>query len=183
VLHARGAGVKACADSVAATSRRTIDTQHTAVSTWYPGNADAHLFQSIIGLAYPTNIVPRGVAVLLSAPRPDGCESATVQVYPTARSCSAVQADLSKTAKGSADLSGTPIFESDTGSRNLLIPTAGNGCVLVTVGMTFAPDPPAAAPPVPPGADAPRPAPPSAGPTPSSGPPASTPAPASPPAK
>ncbi len=139
LVHASQAGVKACLDGIGRAALATIDTDHAAISQWSTGAADAHVFESIISLAYPNRIAPRAAAVLLAAPtQSQSCDTSTVQVFPTARPCNAVLADLLKNGKIVADLAGVPISQnSTTGARQILMPTAGNGCVMVVVTLTF----------------------------------------------
>jgi hypothetical protein len=99
LVHASQAGVKSCLDGIARAANGTIDTQH-AMSQWFTGAADSQLFQSIISLAYPNKVAPHAAAVLLAAPtQGQSCDTSTVQIFPTARPCNAVLADLLKTGK------------------------------------------------------------------------------------
>jgi hypothetical protein len=61
------------------------------------------------------------------------CEGASVQVYPIAKPCSAIQAELIKEGRTTAMLRSLPVVETKSGSRTLLIPSAGGGCVVVAV--------------------------------------------------
>jgi hypothetical protein len=138
VIHATNAGVKACLDGLVRASNATIDTRHTAMSQWFTGAADSHMFQSIVALAYPTKVVPHAAAILTAAPTAsNGCDTSAVEVFPTARPCNDVLADLLKNGKVVADLAGLLVIQNAAGARELLMPSAGNGCVLVTVGLTF----------------------------------------------
>jgi hypothetical protein len=138
LVHASQAGVKSCLDGIARAANGTIDTQHAAMSQWFTGAADSHLFQSIISLAYPNKVAPHAAAVLLAAPtQGQSCDTSTVQIFPTARPCNAVLADLLKTGKVIADLAGMPVSQTPNGARQLLMPTAGNGCVMIVVNLTF----------------------------------------------
>jgi hypothetical protein len=138
LLHATQAGVKMCLDGLTRAANATIDTQHTAMSQWFKGAADSHVFQSIVTLAYPTKIAPHATTILTAAPTAaNGCDMSTVEIFPTARPCNDVLGDLLKKGKVVADLSGLPITQSEDGKRQLVMPTAGNGCVLVVVGLAF----------------------------------------------
>ena len=139
LVHASQASIKSYLDGIARAANGTIDTQHAAVLQWFTGAADSHLFQSIISLAYPNKVAPHAAAVLLAAPtQGQSCDTSTVQIFPTARPCNAVLADLLKTGKVIADLAGMPVGpELPNGARQLLMPTAGNGCVMVVVNLTF----------------------------------------------
>ena len=138
LVHASQAGVKSCLDGIARAANGTIDTQHAAMSQWFTGAADSHLFESIISLAYPNKVAPHAATVLLAAPtQGQSCDTSTVQIFPTARPCNAVLADLLKTGKVIADLAGMPVSQTPNGARQLLMPTAGNGCVMIVVNLTF----------------------------------------------
>jgi hypothetical protein len=138
LVHASQAGVRSCLDGIARAANGTIDTQHAAMSQWFTGAADSHLFESIISLAYPNKVAPRAAAILLAAPtQGQSCDTSTVQIFPTARPCNAVLADLLKDGKVIADLAGMPVSQTPNGARQLLMPTAGNGCVMVVVNLTF----------------------------------------------
>jgi hypothetical protein len=138
LVHASQAGLKSCLDGIARAANGTIDTQHAAMSQWFTGAADSHLFESIVSLAYPNKIAPHAAAVLLAAPtQGQSCDTSTVQIFPTARPCNAVLADLLKDGKVIADLAGMPVSQTPNGARQLLMPTAGNGCVMIVVNLTF----------------------------------------------
>jgi hypothetical protein len=138
LVHAAQAGVKSCLDGVARAANGTIDTRHAAMSNWFTGAADSHVFESIVSLAYPNAVSPRAVAILLAAPtQPQSCDTSTVQIFPTARPCNVVLADLLKEGKVIADLDGMPVSQSPNGARQILMPTAGNGCVMIVVALTF----------------------------------------------
>jgi hypothetical protein len=138
LVHASQAGLKSCLDGIARAANGTIDTQHAAMSQWFTGAADSHLFESIVSLAYPNKIAPHAAAVLLAAPtQGQSCDTSTVQIFPTARPCNAVLADLLKDGKVIADLAGMPVSQTPNGARQLLMPTAGNGCVMIVVNLMF----------------------------------------------
>ena len=134
VLHARSAGITACMDNIVTQAGSVIDRPHTAISTWVSQNANAHAFQSLIGLSYPNKTAPNGAAVIVAAPvASNQCEGASIQVYPTSQSCSVIQAALIKTGRTIATLQGLPVVETQDNARNMLMPTSGAGCVVVTV--------------------------------------------------
>ncbi len=108
------------------------------MSQWSTAAPDSHMFESIVSLAYPNRIAPRAAAILLAAPTPaQNCDSSTVQIFPTARPCNIVEADLLKEGKVIADLGGLPVTQSPNGARQILLPTAGNGCVMIVVTLVF----------------------------------------------
>ena len=108
------------------------------MSQWFTGAANSHMFESIVSLAYPNRVAPRAAAILVAAPTAtQNCDTSTVQVFPTARPCNVVEADLLKDGKVIADLAGVPVTQSPNGARQILLPTAGNGCVMIVVTLVF----------------------------------------------
>jgi hypothetical protein len=136
VLHAQGAKISTCMDTIVGESASVIDSAHTAISSWSNSAPDANEFLSIVGLSYANKAAPNAAAVMMAAPLGSGkCQGATVQVYPVAQPCSALQASLIKEGHTIASLGALPVVETKAGSRDVLIPTTGNGCVLIAVRM------------------------------------------------
>ena len=136
VLHAQKAKITTCMDTVVRQSAATIAGPHAAISSWTNAAPDQNLFVSMLGLSYKSPIAPNAAAVLLAAPLgPGRCEGAVVQIVPSARPCSVIQASLVKSGKTIAMLEGLPVVQTAAGVRNLLLPTAGGGCTLVAVGL------------------------------------------------
>jgi len=136
VLHAQQAKVTTCMDTIVRQSGAAIDGPHAAVSSWTAAAPNENLFVSLLGLSYKSPVAPNAAAVLVAAPiAKDRCEGAVVQVVPSARSCSVIQASLVKTGRTIAMLQGLAVVQSNTGVRDLLLPTAGDGCTLVAVGL------------------------------------------------
>ena len=132
--QARSAGIALCLDTLTRETSLAIDGVHDAFSTWSATKPDEHTFSSIVSLRYNNQTVPRAVAILIAAPRPDhGCDGITVQIVPTARSCGAIQTALLNDGKVIANLTGLPLIENKGGMRHILLPTAGNGCTIVVV--------------------------------------------------
>ena len=97
VLHAQGAKITTCMDTIISQASSVIDTAHTAISTWVTSAPNDNAFQSTVGLSYPNKSAPNAAAIIFAAPvGPSRCEGETVQVYPTAQACSIVQANLIK---------------------------------------------------------------------------------------
>jgi hypothetical protein len=136
VLHARAANISACMDTIVGESAAVIDSEHSAISSWTQAAPNENAFQSIIGLNYPNKAAPNGVAVILAAPVAAGkCEGQTIQIYPFGQSCSAIQATLVKDGQTIATLRSLPVVQTRNGFRDILLPTAGGGCVVVAVGL------------------------------------------------
>lgn len=136
VLHAQGAKISTCMDTIVGESAAVIDSAHTAISSWSSTAPDSNTFVSIVGLSYANKTAPNAAAVMVAAPiGPGKCQGATVQVYPVAQSCSALQASLIKEGHTVAALQALPVIETKSGSRDVLIPTAGGGCALLAVSL------------------------------------------------
>ena len=136
VLHAQGAKITTCMDTIISQASSVIDTAHTAISTWVTSAPNDNAFQSTVGLSYPNKSAPNAAAIIFAAPvGPSRCEGETVQVYPTAQACSIVQANLIKQGRTLATLQALPLVETKTGAREILLPSAGGGCVVVSIGL------------------------------------------------
>jgi hypothetical protein len=136
VAHARNAGVTTCLGALDKASANAIDADHDAFSTWSTGAPNDHLFQSIALMRYDNKIAPRSASVLLVTPNAaNACEGGSVQVVPSARSCADIQAQLMQGGKTLASLTGLPLIENVAGIRQILLPSPGNGCVMISVGL------------------------------------------------
>jgi hypothetical protein len=134
VVQARAAKITTCMDKIVSMSARVIDRPHAAVSTYVQAAPDENVFEAIIGMNYPNKEMPNGAAVILAAPmNGPKCEGETIQIYPTTNSCTAVQASLIKNGRTLTSLNSLPLLQTKDGSRNLLIPTAGGGCVVIGI--------------------------------------------------
>lgn len=138
VQHANTAGIKRCGPLIAETAQANITTPHTAVSSWATKQPDAHMFQSIVGLVFPSTVAPKAAAILVASPEASGCEATVVQIHPTARSCGEIESELRKNGLNAVQLAGLPLTQSGT-ERKLLIPVPGTGCVVVGVSMKLNP--------------------------------------------
>lgn len=146
IQHARNAGVGACLAAVGEASLATVDAPHKAHSTWVTAAPDAHVFQSIVGLGYRSKAAPHAASVISATPTPGrGCDTTTVQIYPTARPCPQLRAALLKDGSLTDELSGMPLVRSASGFQHLLLPGPANSCVIVAVGLGVS-APPAPAP-------------------------------------
>src|SRR5262249_23751688 len=107
VVHAQQANVTTCMDTIVRQSAAVIDAPHAAVSSWTSAAPDQNLFVSMVGLKYKSPVAPNAAAVIVAAPvGPNRCQGEVVQVIPSARSCSVIQASLVKTGRTIATLQG-----------------------------------------------------------------------------
>jgi hypothetical protein len=146
VLHATRAGFGPCLSAVERGSASIVDAPHNAFSSWNQGAPNQHAFLSIAIEAYPAATAPRATSIILATPSATGCDASTVQVFPTARSCAEVEKDLLKSGALAGKLAGLPLYTSNTGGNRVLMPSAGNGCVIIGTNVQYV----AAAPPPPP---------------------------------
>jgi len=140
LAHAKQAGVNFCTDTLSRLLPYSIDAPHEAFSFWAPSpdNPDDRLFGSIAGLRYAQRAAPRAVSVIAAVPSKAGkCDGLGVQIVSSARSCGALQASLLDKGRAVANLAGLPLIENASGQRFMLLPSAGNGCVVVAVNTMF----------------------------------------------
>src|SRR5437763_15847220 len=84
VLHAQGAKISTCMDTIVAESATVIDAPHTAISSWSTAAPNENVFVSIVGLNYANKATPNGAAILFAAPLGSGkCEAAPCRFTPS----------------------------------------------------------------------------------------------------
>lgn len=138
VQHAETAKLSHCTALIKESTQFTLGVPHSAaLSTWAKENADAHMFQSVIGLDYDNKVAPKAAAVLVATPEGAGCEATFVQIQPTSRTCGDIEADLRRGGSTVTDLSGLPITPDDKPMKRMLLPVPGAGCVVVGVGLAL----------------------------------------------
>jgi hypothetical protein len=97
--------------------------------------------------AYQSALAPRATSIIVATPSATGCDASTIQIFPTARSCADVEKDVLKAGFSVAGkITGLPVYTSNTSGNRILMPTAGNGCVIIGAQIQYV----AAAPPPPP---------------------------------
>ncbi|WP_456769009.1 hypothetical protein [Bradyrhizobium sp. USDA 3650] len=137
MLHARKAGLGPCVGAVERGSRSAIEAPHRAFSNWNAGAPNLHVFESIAIQAYPSAVAPRATSVILASPSANGCDATAVQVFPSARTCSDVEKDILKSSALIGKLSGLPLYRSGANEHRVLMPTAGNGCVIIGISIQY----------------------------------------------
>lgn len=139
VAHARNAAVRTCLPALQELSLMVIDGGHVAFSTWNNAAANDRLFQSVAGLKYDNKNAPVGLSILLAAPvRGEKCDGATVQIQPSALPCDRIAKNLTDAQLAATDLNGIRMVEATKSTRVVLLPTRGNGCAVVGVGVHYA---------------------------------------------
>ena len=137
VLHAKNAGLGPCTSAVERGSASAIDAPHSAFSNWNPGAPNLHAFQSIVIETYQSPVAPRAASVILASPSVNGCDATSIQVFPSARPCIDVEKDILKSSAIIGKLAGLPLYRSSAGEHRILMPTAGNGCVIIGVSVQY----------------------------------------------
>ncbi len=144
VLHAKNAGLGPCTSAVERGSASAIDAPHSAFSIWNAGAPSLHAFQSIVIETYQSPAAPRAASVILASPSANGCDTTAIQVFPSARPCIDVERDILKSSAVIGKLAGLPLSRTTAGEPRVLMPTAGNGCVIIGVGVQYVAAAPAA---------------------------------------
>ena len=137
VLHAKNAGLGPCAGAVERGSASAIDAPHSAFSNWNTGAPNLHAFQSIVIETYQSPVAPRAASVILASPSGNGCDATAIQVFPSARPCIDVEKDILKSSAIIGKLAGLPLYRSNAGEHRVLMPSAGNGCVIIGVSVQY----------------------------------------------
>lgn len=137
VLHARNAGLGPCIGAVERGAAEAINAPHSAFSNWNPGAPAQHAFESIVIQNYQGTLAPRAASVLLATPSANGCDASTIQVFPSARPCADIEKDISKSARLLGKLAGLPLFGTEANEHRVLLPSAGNGCVIVAIRVQY----------------------------------------------
>jgi hypothetical protein len=96
-----------------------------------------HAFQSIVIETYQSPVAPRAASVILASPSANGCDATSIQVFPSARPCVDVEKDILKSSAIVGKLAGLPLYRSSAGEHRILMPTAGNGCVIIGVSVQY----------------------------------------------
>jgi hypothetical protein len=136
------AGVKRCLQTAQAVGQATMagSAQYAAVSTWNNKQPDNRFSVSMIGQQFAAgqNSMPNGLSGVFSVPTAEGkCDAASVQVIPTTDSCAAVQAQILTKGKVLGNLAGVPLLQNAANAQVMLLPAAGNGCVLVALSAIY----------------------------------------------
>lgn len=142
VTQMKNAGIKTCVQTAQGLGGYTMGgvTEYAAATTWHVKEPDKRISIAMIAQKFGQSAqAPLGVSSVFSAPNADGkCDGAGVQVIPTALACAAVQGQILLKGKPVADLAGIPMLQDGNNSRIMLIPSAGNGCVIVGFNNLYA---------------------------------------------
>ena len=142
VTQMKNAGMTTCVQTAQGLGGYTMGgvTEYAAATTWHVKQPDARISIAMIAQKFGQSAqAPLGISSVFTAPNADGkCDGAGVQVIPTALACSAVQGQILQKGKAVADLAGIPMLQDANNSRIMLLPSAGNGCVIVGFNNLYA---------------------------------------------
>jgi len=115
-------------------------TEYAAASTWNKIAPDQRLVSAVIGQRFGQSVAaPVGVSGVVSAPNANGkCDSVAIQVIPTANACASVQTEVLAKGELLGTLAGVPMFRDKQNMHVMLLPTSGNGCVIVALNNFYA---------------------------------------------
>lgn len=142
VEQLKKAGVRTCLPKMTELGKKTLPgvAGYARAANWQTRTPDDRLSSVILGQAYPeTSPLPKAFAMLFGAPSgKTKCDGYSVHVIPTKDKCSVLQTKVLIRGKKIGELSGIPLLNDSTGSEVLLLPSAGDGCVLVGIRIDYA---------------------------------------------
>jgi hypothetical protein len=138
----QAAGVKTCLPSAAGIARSEMVgvTEYAASSTWNKVAPDQRLVSAVIGQRFGQSAAaPVGLSGVVSAPNGNGkCDSVAIQVIPTANACTSVQTQVLAKGQLLGTLAGVPMLRNEQNMHVMLLPTPGDGCVIVALNNLYA---------------------------------------------
>jgi len=138
----QAAGVKTCLPSAGGIARSEMAgvTEYAAASTWNKVTPDQRLVSAVIGQRFGQSVAaPMGLSGVVSAPNASGkCDSVAIQVIPTANACASVQTQVLAKGQLLGTLAGVPMLRNEQNMQVMLLPTPGDGCVIVALNNFYA---------------------------------------------
>jgi hypothetical protein len=138
----QAAGVKTCLPSAGGIARFEMAgvTEYAVASTWNKIAPDQRLVSAVIGQRFGQSVAaPVGLSGVVSAPNGAGkCDSVAIQVIPTANACASVQTQVLAKGELLGTLAGVPMLRNEQKMHVMLLPTPGNGCVIVALNNFYA---------------------------------------------
>ncbi len=142
--HVERAGVTACKDVFPALGfAAAAGSTFNATTSWSDKDASQHSISSVVGMNFNTaTLKGSGASFVFSVPTAaqGGCEGTFVRVVPVTQDCNAFASTLPKDSEVGPSLQGIPVITLPNGLQTLLMPSAGNGCVVVTTSRAAAND-------------------------------------------
>ncbi|MDE8344006.1 MAG: hypothetical protein POG24_09325 [Acidocella sp.] len=120
-------------------AKETLTANYAVQSAWNRTNPANHSFQSVAVLNKPDNLPPDGLAALVVTPLANGtCDGVTLQVFPLAGTCPAVQSViLSSGGRILGPLLNSRVMIDAAGKRLILLPGFNNTCMAISVHTTY----------------------------------------------
>lgn len=135
------AGVKGCLAGMSAMAKQTLGgvVSYGRAANWQTSAPNQRLASLILGQSYPQGApLPKGLSIMLGAPAgPAKCDTYGVQVIPTKDKCADLQTKITVRGKKLGDISGIPFLNDVNKSQIMLLPSAGDGCVLVALRIVY----------------------------------------------
>lgn len=133
----------ACINGLTDMARVSIDTGHTAISTWQKDAPGQRAFAALNFLNYENQpTAPRAVSFISATPTVGGhCDMNSLRVQPSKLSCDEIAANLAKQttpAPAPQKIGDMAIYPATTaGQRVVLLPSPAAGCVVISTGSYF----------------------------------------------
>ncbi|MGD0642903.1 MAG: hypothetical protein ABSC22_19350 [Roseiarcus sp.] len=138
------AGATACGEKLGAMAKPALAgaAQAAPLSVWAQSEPDRRLASIVVGENYgPQARAPFALTGLVGAPHGEtACDGFFFQVIASPLPCEQIGATIRARGEMTGALAGLPLFH-DVNGRTALMPSAGNGCVLVNFRSEYA-DPP-----------------------------------------
>lgn len=133
--HAQQAGLKACAAAYPALGAMVASgADYNVASSWNTEAPDAHPMQGLVGMTVgaPQYKGP-AVGVVLATPTPGGCTGGAIRIVPFPQTCAVIAQQLPAGSKLVRDLSGTPLYQIGGNQGQVMLLSAQEGCVTISI--------------------------------------------------
>ncbi|CAM5771163.1 hypothetical protein LMIY3S_03416 [Labrys miyagiensis] len=137
VQQASQIGMTSCVPLLGQMSKSVLTANYNIQAGWNRQDPANHIFQSVAILNSPANVPPDGLAAIVAAPMPRGCEGVTLQVFPLAGSCALAEKNILASGKKLGTLLKGSILLDAQGHRLFLVPGFSNTCIAVAVDTVF----------------------------------------------
>lgn len=142
VVQLEKAGVKTCLPTITTMGNNTLPgvAGYARAANWQTKTPNDRLASVILGQSYPdTSPLPKAFAMLFGSPAGKSkCDGYSVQVIPTKDKCKDLQTKILIRGKKIGELSGIPFLNDVAGAQVMLLPSAGDGCVVIGVRIDYA---------------------------------------------
>lgn len=123
-------GFSACQKTVENLAKFVVKSNnHSSLSTWNKKATDTRLFNAQVVINYPDGAA---VSILNVAPTKGGkCDSAYTTITSFEKSCAVLRETMFSDWKFSTELGGLLVLENKSGSVNIILLPAANGCTSI----------------------------------------------------